>query len=161
MQHYIKIVCSAVLVFFASPSEAQPISREHLTEHKPLMNEVWKTFDLLMYKVGNENGKKTYTPYFPPLLQKLHGKTVSLQGYLIPLKAGFRHNRFLLSVLPIDQCMFCGQNGIPAMVEVTLANNEKQKAGNKPILITGKVVLNAMDKKRTEIWIEGASATEK
>jgi len=125
------------------------------------MNEVWQTFDLLMYKVENKNGKKVYIPYFPPLLRRLHGKTVSLQGYAIPIKAGFRHNRFLLSVLPIDQCMFCGQNGIPAMVEVTLAHDKKQKIGNKPILITGKVVLNAMDKKRTEIWIEGASATER
>ena len=83
-------------------------------------------------------------------------KTVTLQGYIIPMKAGFRQNRFLLSVLPIDQCTFCGQNGIPAMVEVTLSEDKKTRASEKPVGIKGKTVLNGKDRSRVEIWIDNA-----
>lgn len=131
-----------------------PSSAEHITEHKPLMNETWETFDLLMYKVETKQGKKTYTPYFPPALADLGGKQVTIQGYLIPIQSGFRHNRFLLSVLPIHQCMFCGTDGIPAMVEVTLANNKKERISEKPISIRGKVILNSTDRTRVEILLD-------
>jgi len=120
------------------------------------MNSVWETFDLLMYKVSTAGGKKVYTPYFPAKLAAMNGKTVTINGYIIPIKSGFKHNRFLLSVLPIDQCMFCGQNGIPAMVEVTLSQGKKIRRTEKPVQIKGKTVLNRQDRSRVEIWIENA-----
>lgn len=114
-------------------AQEQRCSREHLIDHKPLMNEIWEEFDLLMYKVEKKGGNTTYTPYFPPALQELHGKFVRIQGYMVPLKSGLRHNRFLLSVLPIHQCMFCGENGISAMVEINLHGNNKVRISDKPI----------------------------
>ena len=146
------IVCGAVC---AIPSSlvAQQKPEFHDTEHKALMNQVWETFDLLMYKVGKKNGKTTYTPYFPAKLAALDKKKVKLQGYMIPLRSGFRHNSFMVSVLPIHQCMFCGTNGIPAMVEVNLADGRKEKLKEQPITITGIVRLNATDKTRTEILL--------
>lgn len=147
------LTLSFILMSQFIQGQTQP-SAEHITDHKPLMNETWETFDLLMYKVETKNGTKTYTPYFPPALEELSGKQVTIQGYLIPLQSGFRHNRFLLSVLPIHQCMFCGTDGIPAMVEVTLANNKKERISEKPIRIRGKVVLNGTDRTRVEILLD-------
>ncbi|MCL7986379.1 hypothetical protein M8998_00335 [Sphingobacterium sp. lm-10] len=140
----------------AAPAQQKTNEAKHLTDHKSLMNDVWETFDMLMYKVTTENGKKVYTPYFPPKLSAMNGKTVILKGYVIPIKAGIRHNKFLLSVLPIDQCMFCGQNGIPAMIEVTLSDDKKIRASERPIQIKGKTVLNKEDKSRVEILINNA-----
>ncbi|MEI5983740.1 hypothetical protein VJ786_02370 [Sphingobacterium sp. PU5-4] len=152
----ILLVCLITVVPTAS-AQQNINEAKHLTEHVPIMNSAWETFDLLMYRVTTEKGKKVYAPHFPPRLEAMDGKMVALQGYVVPIKPGFRHNRFLLSVLPIDQCMFCGQDGIPAMVEVTLSGGKKVRASDRPILIRGKTVLNGMDRKRVEIWIEKAS----
>ncbi|WP_086949391.1 hypothetical protein [Sphingobacterium sp. JB170] len=133
---------------------------QHLADHKPLMNKTWETFDMLMYKVTKKNGQTIYTPHFPPQLAALDGKTVQLQGYMVPLKAGFRHNIFMLSVLPIQQCMFCGQNGIPAMVEVTLFGGRKERISERPITIKGKIVLNRRQNDRLEIWITDSNILE-
>lgn len=152
----ILLVCLITVIKTAS-AQQKINEAQHLTDHKPMMNSVWETFDMLMYKVTKESGKTVYTPHFPPQLAAMNGKTVTLQGYVIPMKAGFRHNRFLLSVLPIDQCMFCGNNGIPAMVEVTLSEGKKIRASEKPVEIKGKTVLNGKDRSRVEIWIDNAS----
>ena len=150
------------MIFLIKPiyGQQQATENQHLKDHKLLMNSTWETFDMLMYKVTTENGKKVYTPYFPPKLEAMDGKTVTLNGYIIPIKSGFRQNKFLLSVLPIDQCMFCGQNGIPAMVEVTLGQGKKIRTSQKPVQITGKTVLNKSDRNRVEIWIDNAAISE-
>lgn len=154
---YMKILLFFLFVFGCATGFAQQPDRTHLQDHKPLMNEVWKTFDLLMYKVTKQGGKTVYTPHFPERLRRLNGKTVTVSGYMIPFKAGRRHNAFLLSVLPVHQCMFCGQNGIPSMVEVTLAHGKRIGVSEKPITIQGVVYLNSNDKDRTEIQLRDAA----
>ncbi len=126
---------------------------EHLEDHKPLMNKTWETIDQLMYKVSTQNGKTNYTPYFPPGLKALDGKKVSLSGYLIPIYSGRRHSTFLLSVLPINQCMFCGQNGIPPMVEVTMEGTTKLAFESTPISLQGIIYLNGKDETRAEVQL--------
>ncbi len=61
---------------------------KHLIDHKPLMNEVWETFDKLLYKVEVKDGKTIYTPFFPPSLLALNGKKVKLRGYIVPINSG-------------------------------------------------------------------------
>lgn len=120
------------------------------------MNAVWETFDQLMYKVGKKGGETTYTPYFPPPLLRLKGKIVTIRGYMVPIRAGRHHQVFLLSVLPVYQCMYCGSNGIPPMVEVTLSGNTKLRFSEEPISIRGTVFLNGEDGSRTEIQLREA-----
>lgn len=153
---YRYILVFVVLVFGSTIGLAQQPSKEHLTDHKPLMNKVWETFDLLMYRVDKKNGKTTYIPHFPEPLAKLNGKTVTISGYMIPSNPGRRHNVFLLSVLPIHQCMFCGQNGIPAMTEITMAYGKKILISETPVAVRGVVLLNSKDKNRTEIRLRDA-----
>ncbi|NQD69608.1 hypothetical protein HP439_02590 [Sphingobacterium shayense] len=142
---------------YEATAQQRATETQHLQDHKPLTGKIWETFDLLMYKVTKTNNETIYTPYFPPKLSALDGKTVEVQGYMIPIKSGFRHNTFMLSVLPIQQCMFCGQNGIPAMIEVTLSNGKKEKISEHPVTIKGKTVLNRQEKNRLEIWITDAA----
>lgn len=127
----------------------------HLMDHEPLMNQVWKTFDKLMYKVTKKDNKTIYTPHFPSELLKLSNKTIVISGYMVPIETGKKHARFLLSVLPIQQCMYCGQNGIPPMVEINL-KDDKKAIVDAPIRIRGRVYLNATDESRTEIQIRDA-----
>src|SRR5690554_3761767 len=137
---------------------AQQPGADHLVDHKPLMNRVWETFDQLMYKVTERDGQPIYTPHFPESLRRLDGKTVSLPGYMVPIEPGRRHSVFLLSVLPIYQCMFCGQNGIPPMVEVSTAGGEKIPFSETPLSIRGEVYLNGSDESRAELQIREATA---
>jgi len=110
-------------------------------DHTPMMNSTWEAIDKMMYKVTNEGNKKVYTPSYPPVLKALENKTVELPGYLVPLNSGRTHTTFMLSVLPVMQCMFCGSNGIPQMVEIFM-KNDAIKFTEEPIKLKGKMVFN-------------------
>ena len=52
------ILVDCLITAIKTASAQQKINEaQHLTDHKPLMNNVWETFDMLMYKVTKENGK--------------------------------------------------------------------------------------------------------
>lgn len=110
-------------------------------DHTPMMNETWEAIDQMMYKVTTEGSKKVYTPVYPPVLKNLENKIVELPGYIIPLHSGRNHDNFLISVLPVMQCMFCGTNGIPPMVEVFLKKGSV-KFREEPIKLKGKLKFN-------------------
>ena len=129
---------------------------QHQALHQSLANPVWKTFSQLNYNVIQNNGQSVYTPSFPEQLVRLDGTTVTLSGYLVPIETGRQHRVFLLSVLPVNQCMFCGQDGIPPMAEVTLVGNTTIPYTDKPITIRGTVYLNRDDEARSEIQLREA-----
>lgn len=75
----------------------------------------WDIIGTLDFKVVNE--QKVY-PVFSSEVKAISNKSFELEGYLIPIKEGLKHTRFLLSPLPVNQCFYCGQNGVPVMVLV-------------------------------------------
>ena len=77
-------------------------------------------------------------PDFPPALRPLSGKTVKLQGYLIPLEAGQTHKSFLLSAWS-PTCPFCQTAGPEAMVEVRARQPVKYSV--EPIVVEGRFLL--------------------
>lgn len=141
----------ALLFFMAFVGNAQQIP-----DHKPMMNDVWEAFDELMYKVTTEpDGTTVYTPHFPKALKNLEGTLVTLPGYMVPLELGRDHKMFMLSVLPVMQCMFCGQNGIPPLVQVTM-RKAKARFSNDPFTVRGRVHLNTNLEKGAEIQLMDA-----
>lgn len=153
---YKTLLSAGMLIFWTVSIRAQQPDATHLVDHKPLMNTVWETFDQLMYKVTHREGQTIYTPHFPEALKRLNGKSVTIKGYMVPIEPGRRHNIFLLSALPVYQCMFCGQNGIPPMVEITIADNKKITFSESPITIRGTVYLNGEDDGQAEIQLHAA-----
>ena len=127
-----------------------------IPDHTPMMNSTWEAIDKMMYKVSTEGNKKVYTPAYPEPLKKLENKVVELPGYMVPLKSGRNHDTYMLSVLPITQCQFCGTNGIPPMVEIFMKKGTV-KYTDEPIKIKGKMVFNPEPLKgNAEIQIVGA-----
>ncbi|SFT11794.1 DUF3299 domain-containing protein [Sphingobacterium wenxiniae] len=114
----------------------------NVPDHTPMMNSTWEAIDKMMYKVTQEGNKKVYTPTYPPVLKALENKIVDLPGYLVPLNSGRNHSTFMLSVLPIMQCMFCGTNGIPPMVEIFMKDGTSVKFTEEPIKVKGKMKFN-------------------
>jgi len=126
---------------------------QQIPDHKPMMNSVWEKFDQLMYKITTENdGTSVYTPHFPKVLKDLDHTLVILPGYMIPIKLGQDHHTFMLSVLPVMQCMFCGQNDIPPMIQITLKKG-RARFSNDPIKIKGRVYLNTNLEQGAEIQV--------
>ncbi|MBC7653121.1 MAG: hypothetical protein H7098_01455 [Oligoflexus sp.] len=70
-------------------------------------------------KFNEKSFDEKYT-IFTPKIKKYNGKAFELKGYLIPIEHGKKHGGFLLSALPLNQCGFCCQNGIPLLVLVKM-----------------------------------------
>ncbi len=104
-----------------------------------------KYWDLLLEKTYKKNINNKYMPYFPPQLKALGNRKIELNGYIIPIKSGISHDNFLLSVLPVLQCQYCGMGDVPEMVIVYM--KDKIKFTDKPILLEGifKIDENNMD----------------
>lgn len=136
-------ILTLFIAFLASATKAQigQFSDANVPDHTPMMNSTWEAVDKMMYKVTTENNKKVYTPHYPAELKALENKVVELPGYLVPLNSGRSHKTFMLSVLPVMQCMFCGNNGIPPMVEIFM-KNESVTFTEEPIKVKGKMKFN-------------------
>lgn len=77
-------------------------------------------------------------PDFPAPLKPLNGKTVKLQGYILPLEAGQTHKRFLLSAWS-PSCPFCLTAGPEAMIEVKARKDVKYSLD--PVVVQGRLEL--------------------
>lgn len=82
---------------------------------------------------------ETYAVYNAGI-KKFENKPFELSGYIVPIKDGMKQTKFMLSTLPINQCFYCGKNGIPIMVLVEMA--EPIKFTYLPITVKGLLKLN-------------------
>lgn len=82
-------------------------------------------------------------PTFSEEVQKLNGKTIELQGWMIPLEELQGESYFVLSSLPFANCFFCGGAGPETVAEVFAKG--KTKYTDKRITVRGKLKINADD----------------
>ncbi|MES2828159.1 MAG: hypothetical protein V4687_08390 [Bacteroidota bacterium] len=90
--------------------------------------------DTEMYAVYNNN------------IKKFANKSFELEGYIVPIKDGMKQAKFMLSTLPINQCFYCGKNGVPIMILVEMT--EPIKFTYQTVKVKGTLKLNtgnAMD----------------
>lgn len=90
-------------------------------------------------KIKTVKPTETYAIYNAGI-QKYESKPFELSGYIVPIKDGMKQTKFMLSTLPINQCFYCGKNGIPIMVLVEMA--EPIKFTYQPITVKGVLKLN-------------------
>lgn len=115
-------------------------------QHDPndqIVSANWEVIGGVTFKILKN--KEMY-PVFTPEIKKYAGKSFELEGYIVPIKDGMKQTKFMLSTLPINQCYFCGKNGVPVMVMVELA--EPVKFTYQTITVRGTLKLsaaNAMD----------------
>jgi len=141
MKNYLILLLLTFVSFGASAQIEGNMQGLDIPDHTPMMNSTWEAIDKMMYKVTTSGNKKVYTPHYPPELKKLENKIVEVPGYLIPLTSGRNHSTFMLSVLPIAQCQFCGTNGIPLMIEIFMKKGTVRFT-EEPIKLKGKMVFN-------------------
>ena len=110
-------------------------------QHNPddqILSDNWDVVGGVDFKIVKDS--EMYAVYTPEI-KKHANKTFELEGYIVPIKDGMKQTKFMLSTLPINQCFYCGKNGVPIMVLVEMA--EPIKFTYKTIVVKGTLKLNA------------------
>jgi hypothetical protein len=125
--------------------------RAQVKVHKDMRTPTWNLIGL-RYDKQVENLK--WVSIFPPELMALNNKVIELPGYIYPTKVGAKFSEFMLSIVPIESCPFCGSGDIPSMIEVKMVS--AIPFTDRPIKIKGKFVINNSGDDRSEFFLLGA-----
>jgi hypothetical protein len=118
---------------------------------------IWpKLYDIKFEKAHDQLGDYE-RPVFSEAVKSLHGKTVTLPGYMVPFENGIKGARFMLSSLPLNACFFCGVGGPETVVEVYLTKEVTYR--EKPIEVRGVLKLNNKDPDKMIYALENAEIT--
>ncbi|WP_332775747.1 hypothetical protein [Polaromonas sp.] len=139
---FLALICLSTLMLLlpaAAQTAAQPTAAAPHDPRTSMLPDVrgavpWSLLSAATIKMSN--GK--LGPAFPAALRPFHGKTVKLQGYILPIEAGRTHSYFLLSAWS-PTCPFCQTAGPEAMVEVRARTAVKYSID--PVVVEGRLVL--------------------
>ncbi|MFW0715339.1 hypothetical protein [Pedobacter sp. N23S346] len=92
----------------------------------------WDVIGTVKFELTEKN---ELLPIYSATINRFKDAEFDLTGYLIPIKSAKKQQKFLLATLPINQCYFCGQNGVPIMIMVELIS--PVDFTEKPIRVKG------------------------
>ncbi len=109
---------------------------------------VWKTLSKVEIKTKfNESlGFHVEYPIFSDEIKALDGKEITLSGFMMPLAELRGENYFVLSLLPFNNCFFCGGAGPETVMEVF--SKKQIDFTEKKIKVKGKLTINPDDPMR-------------
>ena len=106
---------------------------------------LWKTLARITYKKEYDDflGFKIDKPVFGEEIKALHGKEVTVKGFIIPVEGYKSHKEFIFSAFPYSMCFFCGGAGPESVMEVSAAEPVEYSA--ESVVLRGKLQLNSDD----------------
>lgn len=110
-------------------------------QHNPddqIMSDNWDVIGEVDFKIVKDT---EMLAVFTEKIKKHANKSFELEGYIVPIKDGMKQTKFMLSTLPINQCFYCGKNGVPVMVMVEMT--EPIKFTYQTIVVKGTLKLNS------------------
>jgi len=119
--------------------------------HKDMRTPTW---NLIGLRYDKQVEPLKWVSIFPPELMALNNKVIELPGFIYPTKVGAKFSEFMLSIVPIESCPFCGSGDIPSMIEVKMAS--AIPFTDKPIKLRGKFVINNSGDNRSDFFLLGA-----
>jgi uncharacterized protein len=111
----------------------QMITPQQYLAEKPGITS-WRVLGLV--QPIKEQGK--IVPEYDKQISALNGKTVKVQGFMLPLDMGDKQKRFLLSAAP-PHCTFCLPGGAETMIEVRAKN--AVRFGFDAVTLSGKLAV--------------------
>lgn len=127
------ITNAAVAQSPANRGMALPIDPKLLSELPEVKGVVsWK----LLGQVKTSQVGQRFLPEFAPEIRKLDQQDVKLQGYMMPIATGEKHDHFLLTMRPAD-CPFCLSVGPEYIVEVKAKTSIKHTY--EPVVVAGRL----------------------
>ena len=134
------IVLILTTLFFVSAFQYNAIGQKAAKPAKEI--NYWQILSMvLMQKEYNEDmGIDIEMPKYGKKVKELNGKTITIKGYILPLKASKNQKYFILSAVPFNQCFFCGGAGPESIMEVF--SDKPVAASKKAVTIRGRLVVN-------------------
>ncbi len=75
-------------------------------------------------------------PQFNKQVQKLEGKEVIVQGFMVPVDV--TGDTYVLSAFPYSACFFCGAAGKESVMEIRMKDNEQNFKMDQMLTFKGK-----------------------
>ena len=121
---------------------------------------VWKTLSKVkIEKRFDENLQfEIDYPTFSDEIKALDGKEITLEGFMIPLDELQGENYFVLSLLPFNNCFFCGGAGPETVMEIF--SIKEIDFTEKKIKVKGKLTINADDPMRLMYILKDAKEVD-
>ena len=140
--HTVALAASMLLLLVTNATFAQspanrgmalPIDPKLLSELPEVKGVVsWK----LLGQVKTSQVGQRFLPEFAAEIRKLDQQDVKLQGYMMPIATGEKHDHFLLTMRPAD-CPFCLSVGPEYIVEVKAKTSIKHTY--EPVVVAGRL----------------------
>ncbi|SFA46853.1 hypothetical protein SAMN04488511_10683 [Pedobacter suwonensis] len=132
-----KYLYVVIILFLVCSAQAQ--TKKH-NPNDQLRSLNWDVIGSVKFELTDKN---EILPLFTETIRRFENREFDLTGYLIPIKSGQKQQKFLLATLPINQCYFCGQNGVPVMIMIEMTNAVPYS--EKPIHVQGVLKLEEKD----------------
>jgi hypothetical protein len=126
------------LFLLCSSAAVAQTQKYHVNDQLRSLN--WDVIGSVKFEL---NEKNELLPLFSESIKRFDNREFDLTGYLIPIKSGQKQQKFLLATLPINQCYFCGQNGVPVMIMIEMESAVPYS--EKPIRVKGILKLEQKD----------------
>lgn len=138
---------AAAMLFLLVPNSAAPQSPSigghpgmQLPIDPRLLNELPEMKGIVSWKVLGQvktaQVAQRFLPEFAAEVRKLDQQDVKLQGFMMPIAAGEKHNHFLLTMRPAS-CPFCLSVGPEYIVEVKAKTSIKHTY--EPVVVAGRL----------------------
>ncbi|MFZ1749345.1 MAG: hypothetical protein WAU01_04110 [Saprospiraceae bacterium] len=124
--------------------------------------DIWLTLSLVTFetKYDPEYMMETKIPKISATVEKMAGKEIEVEGYIIPLTGQISQSHFMLSKFPQSTCFFCGKAGPETAMQVFMKNNRKVKISERKVKAKGTLLVNPTDASSLLYTLENATILE-
>jgi len=144
----VRLLLLTVLIIVSTYASAQN------SQYKGFPSLAWPKLYAIDYSTERDNLGEYKKPIFSSAVKALHGKIVSLPGYMVPFENATNGQQFILSSTPLNACFFCGVGGPETVVEIYLRSSIEYT--DKPIQVRGVLKLNDKDPDKMIYLLEAA-----
>ncbi|MFN3597312.1 MAG: DUF3299 domain-containing protein [Rubricoccaceae bacterium] len=117
MRPIVLLASAALLVLALPPAHAQSRNARVPARATPAQPQAQALSWAALGRVRMQGSR----PQFDAAVQRLHGRQVTLQGFMLPLEQTPRQTMFLLTAVPMQDCFYCVPSGPESFVEIRLA----------------------------------------
>lgn len=109
-----RILSILLMLFIYNNASAQ--TKKHNSDDQ-IKSLNWDVIGTVKFELNDQN---ELLPIYGESISRFKNKEFDLKGYLIPIKNSSKHQKFLMATLPVNQCYFCGQSGVPIMIMIEM-----------------------------------------
>jgi hypothetical protein len=151
-----RVFMSKVIVVLTFLQGALFVPGNHMVNAQP--GTIWATLGMVTFKKTFDQSTmvETMIPSLSPVIEKLDGTEIEVEGYIIPLTGQIRQSHFMLSKFPQSTCFFCGKAGPETAMQVFMKNQQKVKITERKVKVKGTLLVRPGDASSLMYTLENA-----